>query len=54
MPFRVLHFLATSFGAAFWPFADISFLDTFGGEVTCSSPDVVTVSLANCAHFVAF
>ena len=37
MPFGVLPFLATSFGAAFWPFADISFtLDTFGGEATCS------------------
>ena len=55
MPFGVLHFLATSFGAAFWPFADISLtLDTFGGEATCSSPDVVAVSSSNHAHFVVF
>ena len=34
---------------------DISLtLDTFGGEATCSSPDVVAVSSANSAHFVAF
>ena len=55
MPFRVLLFLATSFGAAFWPFVGISLaLDTFGGETTCSSPHVVAVSSANSAHFVAF
>ena len=27
-------------------------LDTFGGEATCSSPDVVAVESANSAHFV--
>ena len=54
-PFGVLHFLATSFGAAVWPFTHISLtLDTFGGEATCSSPDVVAVSSANSACFVAF
>ena len=48
-------FLAISSGAAFWPFADISLtLDTFGGEATCSLPDVVAVSSANSACFVAF
>ena len=48
-------FLATSFDAALWPFAGISLtLDTLQGEVTCSSPDVVTVSPAISAHFVAF
>ena len=37
-------FLATSFGAAFLPFADISLtLYTFGDEATCSSPDEVAV-----------
>ena len=45
MPFGVLPFLATSFGAAFWPFVEISLtLDTFGGKTTCSSPDGVAVS----------
>ena len=45
MPFGVLHFIATSFGAAFWPFVDISLtLDTFGDEATCSLPDVVAVA----------
>ena len=29
-------------------------LDTFGGEATCSSPDVVAVASANSAHFVVF
>ena len=43
------------FGAAFWPFLGISLaLDTFGVEATCSSPDVVAVSTANRACFVAF
>ena len=37
------------------PFADIYFtLDTFGGEATCSSPDVVAVASANSSHFVVF
>ena len=54
-PFGVLHFLATSFGATIWCFADISLtLDTFGHEATCSSLNVVAVSSANHAHFVAF
>ena len=54
-PFGVLHFLATSFGTAVCPIADISLtIDTFGDEATCSSPDVVAVSSANHAHFVAF
>ena len=55
MPFGVLpFFLATRFGAAFWPFVGISLtLDTFGGEAACSSPDVVAVSSANSAHFMA-
>ena len=53
--FGVLHFFATSFGGAVWPFEDISLtLDTFGDEATCSSPNVVAVSSANSAHFVAF
>ena len=48
-------FLATSFGAALWPFLGISLaLDTFGGEATGSSPDVVAVSSANRACFVEF
>ena len=42
-------------GAAFWPFLGISLaLDTFGGEATCSLTDVVAVSSANRACFVAF
>ena len=50
-----IKFLATSFGAAFLPFVGISLtLDTFGGEATCSSPDVLAVSSANSASFVAF
>ena len=37
------------------PFVGISLaLDTFGGEATCSSPDVVAVSSDNRACFVAF
>ena len=48
-------FLATGFGAAFRHFLGISLtLDTFGGESTCSSPDVVAVSSANRTCFVAF
>ena len=55
VPIGVLHFLATNFGAAVWPFVDISLtLDSFRGEATCSSPDVVADSSANSAHFVAF
>ena len=55
MPFGVLPFLATTFGAAFWPFAGIILtLDTFRGKATCSSPDVVAVPSAYGAHFVAF
>ena len=49
--------LSTGFGAVFWPFWGISLaldtLDTFGGEATCSSPDVVAVWSANGACFVA-
>ena len=38
LPFGYYTFLATCFGAAFWPFADISLtLDIFWGEATCSS-----------------
>ena len=48
-------FLATSSGAAFLPFVGISLtLDTFGGEATCYSPDVVAVSSAHSAWFVTF
>ena len=53
---RCYTFLATCFDAAFFfTFPDISLtLDILGGEVTCSSPDVVPGSSANSACFVAF